>query len=241
MNWINQKNYVIYFGDENDNLRDQADYHAGHFLKLYQKINAQEPNSIDCLFFLKQNHGNTIFVLDDKNKINTPVGFFQRSGDAIITAEKKCAIGVVTADCLPVVLYDQKNNVVGIVHAGWRGLASKIMTATINKMREYYGTHSSDLIIHLGPSAGVCCYEVQSDLLTHFAESIFEKKIAEKRNGKIYFNPMRAAHIEALADHVASNNIHSNNNHCTICTPGYCSARKHKENAGRQPSVVILR
>ena len=124
-------NYSIfsYFGNANDNVKVQGDYDEKSFLSLQQKISR---NLSVPLFFLKQTHSNDVYIL--KNTIKKPLDLFRYEGDAIITQEKNIGIGVVTADCLPIILHDKKNNVIAVIHSGWRGLVKKIITATITKM-----------------------------------------------------------------------------------------------------------
>ncbi|MCX7120432.1 MAG: polyphenol oxidase family protein [Gammaproteobacteria bacterium] len=224
MTRIDTKNFSIYFGDSDDNIRHKGDCDFKKLPLLQKKLN------LAGLFFLKQTHSTHAVIL--KNELP---GSFQIEGDAIITKEKNIGIGVVTADCLPVVLYDPVNHAIGVIHAGWQGLAKKIITATIKKMYSEFGTDLSQLKAYFGPSAGVCCYEVQADFLTHFPESAFEK-----RDGKFYFNEGLSGLSELIDNGVLADNINTDNNICTICQPGFCSVRKQKENAGRQPSVVAL-
>jgi hypothetical protein len=173
MYWINKKEICGYFGSETDNLHHNGDYDHEKFLLLQQKISEKTGTPLNALFFLKQTHSADIFVLTDENT-SRPLTLFQHTGDAIITAEKNIGIGVVTADCLPVILHDPKNHAVGIIHAGWRGLSKKIITATIKKMHDTFTTEPKELKIYLGPSAGVCCYEVKEDLLLHFPKTVFK-------------------------------------------------------------------
>ncbi|MCX7124182.1 MAG: peptidoglycan editing factor PgeF [Gammaproteobacteria bacterium] len=224
MSKIKTKNISVYFGSADDNLRNGAEYDLEKLSVLQKKLQCAN------LFFLKQTHGTEVFLL--KNNVTDS---FQIEGDAIITQEKNIGIGVVTADCLPMILYDPLNNAVGIIHAGWKGLAAKIITATIKKMHDTFGTKSEQLQVYFGPSAGACCYEVQTDFLKHFSETAFEKC-----DGKLYFNSCISGISELQDNHVLREHINTDNNDCTICTPGFCSFRKQKENAGRQPSVVIL-
>lgn len=236
---INTKNVSIYFGNASDNVRMQGEYADEKFLALQQKISAKIKQNIDHLFFLKQTHSVDVFVLSDTYALKT-LTLFQHEGDAIITKEKNVAIGVVTADCLPVILYDKKNNAIGVIHAGWRGLSAKIITATIIKMRDAFGTQPLHLSAYCGPSAGVCCYEVQPDFLSYFPGNSVEKNIFEKQGGKLFFNQQRAALNELLDNELLPAEMNVENNVCTICTPGFCSVRNEKEDAGRQPSIAVL-
>lgn len=235
---FSNENMHVYFGNAADDLYQNGHYAEARFLDLQNKIIEQtgEPNH---LFFLKQTHSADVVVLSAENKPKKQLTIFQYEGDAIITQEKNIAIGVVTADCLPLALHDTAHNAIGIIHAGWRGLSKKIITATIDAMRENYQTDPAMLQVYLGPSAGVCCYEVQPDFLPHFPNTAFENNIIEKRDEKLFFNTGHAGLLELLDNHVIRHHIHTQYNQCTICTPGFCSVRKQKIDAGRQPSVIV--
>ena len=71
--------------------------------------------------------------------------------DAVITNNKGILLGVQVADCVPVLLYDAKKNVIGVVHAGWRGTAASILKKTIEAMQERFGSFSDDIKIAIGP------------------------------------------------------------------------------------------
>ena len=230
---INEKNIIAYFGSKSDNLQSNGIYDINYFKKLSKKL------GIDRLFFLKQTHSKDVFILDRIPE--KPITLFDIEGDAIVTQEKNIGIGVVTADCVPLFLIDKKNKAIGAIHAGWKGLSLKIITETISKMQLTFGTSVSDLKIYIGPSADVCCYEVQPDFLEHFDTSTFNDKIVEKRDGNIFFNPKKAALIELKAKGVLLSQIDFSNHCCTICDGSFCSVRREKENVGRQPSVIYIR
>lgn len=236
--WIHNKNCTGYFGDAHDNLCDDtAKYALKKFFALQKKL-SKTNNLVNALFFLKQTHSTNVFVLD--HAPDNQITLFQQEGDAIITREKSIGIGVVTADCLPLFLVDSHHEAIGVIHAGWRGLSKKIITATMNKMQNTFNTTASDLQVYCGPSALVCCYEVQPDFLHYFSDDALEKNIIEKRDDKLFFNTRKAAVCELLDNQVLSNRIDVTHNICTICTPNFCSVRKQQEKAGRQPSVIYL-
>ena len=80
--------------------------------------------------------------------------------DALITNVPNIFLGILTADCLPILLVDQKTRVVAAVHAGRQGTALHITTKVLKKMEEEFGCTSQNLLIAMGPSIGPCCYEI---------------------------------------------------------------------------------
>lgn len=91
--------------------------------------------------------------------------------DALITDRRGVAIGVRTADCIPVLLYDPVNSVVAAVHSGWRGTLGRISQKTISRMQAEFGTRPEDLKAVIGP--GICgrCFQVGEEVVNLFREA----------------------------------------------------------------------
>jgi polyphenol oxidase len=80
--------------------------------------------------------------------------------DALITNSPNAFLGILTADCLPIFVVDQKRKVIAAIHAGRQGTALHITAKVLKKMEEEFGCSSKDLLIAMGPSIGSCCYEI---------------------------------------------------------------------------------
>jgi YfiH family protein len=104
----------------------------------------------------------------------------EEEGDALISDEPGKAIGVRTADCVPILLLDPKNRAVAAVHAGWRGTAAKIVVRTIESMQHAFKTEPVDVYAALGPCIRDCCYQVREDVAERFA-ALFPEWGAEHR------------------------------------------------------------
>jgi YfiH family protein len=118
----------------------------------------------DRLLLIKQVHGTHVAV---KRAGQNP-GWTRPEADVIVTADPLVAIGVRTADCAPVLLYDTVKNVVGAAHAGWRGTASGAVAAAVRAMQREFRSRPSDLIAAIGPCLGACCGEVGPDVVEAF-------------------------------------------------------------------------
>ncbi len=88
--------------------------------------------------------------------------------DGLITAERGVLIGIQTADCIPVLVADKKQRVVGAFHAGWRGTVKRIAEIGVGRMRLEFGCRPDDLVAAIGPGAGPCCYSVGEEVLSEF-------------------------------------------------------------------------
>ncbi len=95
-------------------------------------------------------------------------------GDALISNQPGVLVAVKTADCVPILLADPVTHSVAAVHAGWRGTAAEILSATLRQMSEKWGTRPADVHAAIGPAIGGCCYEVGADVAQRFAELIPE-------------------------------------------------------------------
>ena len=88
--------------------------------------------------------------------------------DALITDKKDVVLGILTADCVPVLLLDRQKGVIAAVHAGWKGTQKQIVAKCVAKMVEVFDCNAEDIIAGIGPSIGRCCYEVGKEVAIHF-------------------------------------------------------------------------
>ncbi len=107
------------------------------------------------LILLNQEHRDSILLVQDFKEASPPLNY-----DAIITNTPGLFLGIRTADCLPILMVDQKRKAVAAVHAGRQGTSLHIARKVLRRMREEFGSRPSDLLIAMGPSIGPCCYEI---------------------------------------------------------------------------------
>ena len=89
--------------------------------------------------------------------------------DALITAEPGVALLLRFADCVPVLLFDPRRRVIGLAHAGWRGLPAGVVPATVATMTRAFGCRPADIWAGVGPSIGPCCYQVGPEVIAQVA------------------------------------------------------------------------
>ena len=94
----------------------------------------------------------------------------QGEADALIGSSAGLAVGVKTADCVPILLVDPIHHVVAAVHAGWRGTVAEIAALTVRRMTETHDSKASELFAAIGPAIGPCCYEVGPEVARAFAK-----------------------------------------------------------------------
>ena len=157
------------------------------------KINVKKNLKIVCkkigspyskIVLLNQIHSNKFFLIKKNFK------FFKRKlkGDALITKEKKIILGVVTADCAPILIYDKKLNMISAIHAGWKGAYKGVVIRVIKHFIKC-GSKSSNLIAAIGPSIFQKNYEIKKDFKSKFLRQNKKNEIFFKKFGnKTYFS-----------------------------------------------------
>tara|TARA_Y100000389_G_C17399116_1_gene484277 strand:- start:166 stop:924 length:759 start_codon:yes stop_codon:yes gene_type:complete len=134
------------------------------------------------LILMNQTHSNKVIVINNKNKKNKKF-----NSDALITKVKGIALGVLTADCVPILLYDKKNEIIGCIHAGWKGSISGIINNTISKFKKL--EKINEIYASVGPCIGKKSYEVNKDFLNKFKKKSKNNLIFfKRRNEKFLFD-----------------------------------------------------
>ncbi|HEY0794332.1 MAG TPA: peptidoglycan editing factor PgeF [Acidisarcina sp.] len=91
-----------------------------------------------------------------------------RKGDGLMTDEPGVMLGIVTADCIPVLIADPRQRAVAAFHAGWRGTVKRIVENGVGRMRLEFGSDPADMIAAIGPGIGQCCYAVGDEVISEF-------------------------------------------------------------------------
>ena len=149
----------------------------------------------DKLILMNQTHSTKVIEVKKNNykkKINS---------DAIITKIKGLALGVVTADCVPIIIYDVKNEIAGCIHAGWKGALFGIIKNTVNKIKKI--NLNNRIHASIGPCIGARSYEV---------DLIFYKKFLNKskKNKKYFYNKNKNKKLFNLRKFVADKLVELN-------------------------------
>ena len=136
------------------------------------------------IFLVKQTHSNKFLFLSKNTKIkNSSI-----TADAIITDKKDFPIAVLTADCVPILLFDKKRKMIAVIHAGWRGAFKGVISKVINFMLKK-GCDRKDIVVAIGPSITQKNYNVKLDFKNKFIKKHKKNKIFFKnRNKLIYFD-----------------------------------------------------
>jgi YfiH family protein len=172
-----------------------------------------------------------------------PAEFWLKEGDALVTRIQGYALGVFTADCLPILLFDPIQRAVGIIHAGWRGTAKAISQKTVEKMKEALHCTAENILAAIGPCIGACCLEVDHPVREAFAKSALPWGLvaSPRASGKWSLDLHRANMYFLEHAGLRKENIHRLE-FCTSCRRDiFYSYRARGEVQGRQLSFIALR
>lgn len=151
--------------------------------------------------------------------------------DAIMTNKASIALMVLVADCIPLLLYDEKQHAIAAIHAGRKGAFLDIVTTTIQKMQTSYNTNPREIKAFLGPSIKQCCYEISGEVLQEAKQkfpAFLKENFLDIRG--IVKSQLQALHVKKIYD----------NYPCTCCDKDYFSYRRDGK-TGRFAGVIMLR
>lgn len=185
---------------------------------------------LEKIGYLNQIHSDNIYIYDE----------ICHDGDAIITDKKNVGIGIFTADCIPVLIYDKCNKVIAAVHSGWKGTLKCIVSKTIDKMIKEYNTNTENLIVYIGPHNMMCCYEVSTELIGDFKREDIYKNTDINNGRKLN---LQECILKQLIDKRVNREKINLLNLCTNCSKEYefYSYRKQKEKSGRMFSFIFMK
>ena len=155
-----------------------------------------------------QTHGTRILEIDDL--------FFQLSQyektqalygiDALFTHLTNVCIAVTTADCVPLLFFDPKKQVIAVAHAGWRGTCSRIAEKTVHGLIDTFDCNPADIRVVIGPSISASVYEVGEEVVANFRDAGFDiSRIVTVRNQSLYLDLWEAnkqsLQLAGISDH----------------------------------------
>lgn len=196
-----------------------------------------------------QTHGNQVLLVDqaflnltNRSKIEKSYGY-----DASITCERGFFLCVTTADCVPILLYDQEKKAVAAIHAGWRSTAGRIVENTINAMKTHFGTSPENIVAAIGPAIGIEHYEVGSEVITALQKNGIEMNDADavfyhnSSNGKAHIDLKEINKQTLIKMGVPTDQIEKTS-YCTYSNENmFFSARRQSIHSGRMLTGIMLR
>ncbi len=158
--------------------------------------------------------------------------------DALVTSDNSLILGITTADCLPIIFYDTENQVIGIAHAGWKGLVKGVIQNTVKKMLSL-GAHKKSIKSIIGPCIRVKSYEVNAEFVNKLKTRY--QRFAIRQMQKIYFDlPKLAKYILSETNILSVHDVKKN----TFLDKNYFSFRESKnkkqKDYGRNINLISI-
>ena len=172
----------------------------------------------------KQIHSNFIVSVNQPGEI--------LNVDGIISLRHDLVLSIQVADCIPIFIYDNRNEILGLVHAGWRGISKGIINKTVEKLSSFSSSLKNVKVI-LGPSIRQCCFEIGPEVAV-----LFDEKYMKGGQDDRAFMDLQSYVIDTL-EHLG---IYRGNvldvNKCTCCSEEYHSFRRDGDKAGRMIAMI---
>lgn len=190
---------------------------------------------------VRQVHGKKIVEVDEGNFKVLAAPSPKVEADGLVTRMRGVVLAVASADCVPLLMFDEEKKVIAAVHAGWRGSFERIGPAALEKMMKKTGGSAAHVRCLIGPSIRSCCFEVRSDLTERFMKLFprWDDLITDSGN-RMTFDLQELNRRQLVEAGVSPDSIHILPV-CTFCDPSRLpSYRRDGKKAGRMLSGIIL-
>ena len=161
--------------------------------------------------------------------------------DAVMTDVPQLCIGVSTADCIPVLLYDSTHRAVSAVHAGWRGTVLRIVQKAVEAMHDAYGTVPAELLAVIGPGISLDSFEVGDEVYEQFHAAGFDMQPISRHDAKWHIDLPMCNRLQLMEAGIPAYHIQMTN----ICTyqqyERYFSARRLGIQSGRIYTGILIK
>ncbi|WP_321369647.1 peptidoglycan editing factor PgeF [uncultured Desulfuromusa sp.] len=192
------------------------------------------------LLTVKQVHGDDILLIDENNPDLSH--FLGVEVDAIITNQSEIMIGILTADCFPLLIWHEKMKIIAAIHVGWRGAANGLIAKVIQTIQTHFNCPAEELQAAIGPGIGAHSYEVDRPVRDAFRQgSGFWKEISKETSlGHWQLDIPLSCQLQLEQSQLQVQNIETSKE-CTCCHPElFFSHRRDNGVTGRQISFLKL-
>ena len=195
-----------------------------------------------ALVTAKQVHGKRCLTIVDQDPEKL-AQLAQTGADALLTDQPGILLGVMTADCLPLIMIDRLQRAVAVVHVGWRGLDQAIGVETVAQLNRDFAVEAKNLQVFAGPAIGSCCFQVGVEVVDRFRRHPVLAGVDswyQERASGYYIDLLSIQRAQLLAAGVAEKNFHVVDI-CTFCHDFCFSYRRDHAITGRQLAFVGIK
>ena len=187
-----------------------------------------------ALYVVAQVHGVAVVTVGAGDD---PAAIAAQEADALVTDVPGAALAVFVADCVPVLMACPRTGACAAAHAGWRGVVAGVATATLAALERGFGCRPEDVHVAIGPSIGVCCFEVGPEVVAAFTPAL-AASVSERPGRKPHIDLRQALRLQLVAAGVRADRIQSSAD-CTRCDPGrFYSFRREGTRTGQHLAVI---
>jgi len=192
------------------------------------------------LLTVKQVHGDGVLLIDEPNPDLSH--FLNIEVDAIVTNQLGIMIGILTADCFPILIWHKKMPIIAAIHAGWRGAANGLITKVVETICSHFDCQAADLEAAVGPGIGAHNYEVDRPVRDAFRQGSghWNEISKETKLGHWQLDIPLSCQLQLEQTGLKPNNIDIAEE-CTCCHPElFFSHRRDNGVSGRQLGFIQL-
>ena len=225
---------------ESLNLGSSVGDDPSHVVENQRRVAHWVGYAPERLFGVNQVHGAGVCVLSNTDE---PASVLQQQADALVAQRSGVALGVRTADCVPLLLADPVTRAVAVVHAGWRGLVAGVITASVEALCEASGALPARLAAALFPHIDVCCFEVGDDVAAQLQAAAPARMDVVRElhggNGQPHVALRSVALAQLAAAGIAAERVEHVSG-CTACDAArFYSFRRDGQLSGRHLTVIV--
>jgi hypothetical protein len=220
-----QKEIVTVMSEKKDG---QMKLRARGYIKNRQKFLGQLGIDLSDVVSADLCHGKSVKIIrDKKQKISSKT-------DGLVSNQAGIFLAVTVADCLPIVFFEPKKKIIGMVHSGWKSTVKNIAEVAVKKI-EQLGGNPKDLMVEVGPGIGECHFEVGRETLPKFKKY---QKFVKIKQGKYFVDLKGVVGYQLEKSGIKKSNIKISKT-CTFCDKKYFSSRRDNNKITKVAVVII--
>ncbi len=223
---IGNKKKSPYFFNMSKSIGDDEKNVDENRKAFFSKFNLTTENVV----IQKQTHSDIVNIVETQ-KTNL-------EGDALITATPNLAIAISTADCNNIYIYDKSKKIVSAVHSGWKGTEKRILSKTLEKLKNNFNSLPDDLFVYVGPAISQSNYEVGEEVAYKFDKKYYKK--SENKENKFLLD-LKTANYDMLIEFgIPKKNIQLSTM-CSYNQKELQSFRRDKDKSGRALGLIVMK
>ena len=181
------------------------------------------------IIYPNQVHGRKIVLIKkfSKNRIKA---------DGLLTLTPNLTLAVRTADCVPIIFFEKRKKMVGIIHAGWKGTIKNIAGMMVRRILQNGGA-LKDIFVAIGPAIGVCCYNIARVRARHFQKKIKPETILRRIKTRWHLDLKLANKMLLISEGIEKKNIETST-YCTSCFKDFFYSFRKEGGIGKRKNMI---